>query len=103
SRDTCPSLAPRLLSPSWDATSTTPLLTLRWAPSDAIAYRVWAATPGSQPRLVGTTTGMEITARLAGGLTFWWVEAEFGSGCPPLRSESRRVHVQSTMSRRRAV
>jgi hypothetical protein len=102
-RDTCPWLAPRPTSPVWDASSAGSLVTLRWTPSDAISYRVWGASPGRRPRLLGATTGTEVQARLAGGVTYWWVEAEFGNGCQTLRSASSRLHVQPTMKRRRAV
>ena len=97
----CGATGPAILGPAWDAT--TNAATLRWSKlTDAVSYRVWAATPTSPwPRLVGTTTATTLTTTFA-GRTYWWVEATFANSCPPLRSDSSRIEAPPP-SKRRAV
>jgi hypothetical protein len=95
----CGALGPSIVAPAWDVTANT--ATLRWSRmSDAVGYRVWAATPGSPtPRLIGTTTSTELTTTFA-GRTYWWVEATFANSCPPLRSDASRVNAPAPAKRR---
>lgn len=90
---------PALVGPSWDAAGSP--VQFKWrALDDAVAYDVWAASPSRPtPRLLGTTTGVELTVPLSGGATYWWVEAKFANLCPPLRSETSRVITPAAKSR----
>ena len=95
----CGANGPTLSSPTWDAASTTPKLT--WSHlAGAVRYNVYAASP-SHPaaRLVGTTTGTELTATFT-GRTYWWVEATFADSCPPVRSDASRIAAPPLAKRR---
>ena len=100
----CGNRGPQLVSPSWDTTLNSATVKLTWrAPSGATSYNVYAASPSRpHPRLLGTTTALELTTSLSGGRTYWWVEATFANGCPPQRSDSQRLIApeKATLKRR---
>jgi hypothetical protein len=96
----CGFAGPQLISPTWDTTVADPRTTVTWrAVSGAVSYNVYSASPTTAPRLLGTTTANELQAVLS-GRTYWWVEATFANGCPPLRSDSSRVIAPVRMKRR---
>jgi hypothetical protein len=98
----CGFAGPQLVSPAWDAAVSGPLTSLVWSPvAGAVSYSVYAATPTAAPRRLGTTTSTEIPVVLS-GRPYWWVEAAYANGCPPLRSDSSRV-LAPVRAKRRAV
>ena len=103
----CGFRGPALVSPAWDASSSTQGMKFTWRTvPDAVSYNVYTASLNNpRPRLLGTTTGTELTASVAGGRSYWWVEALFANSCPSLRSESFRFTAPSTAqsTKRRAV
>ena len=95
----CAERQPLLTSPTWDQRVDGPIVKLTWdIVPGARSYTVYAANAGGAPRLVGTTTSTTIDAVFT-GRTYWWVEASF-NGCPPQRSDARRVDVQARAKRR---
>lgn len=98
----CGARGPNANLPAWDTTLTSPTVKFTWSSMAAAAsYNVYAATTGNpKPRLLGTTTQTELTTSITGGRTYWWVEANFGNGCPPMRSESMRLNAAAAVKRR---
>ena len=92
----CGSEGPRLRGPAWDEATSGPV-SLEWdSMVDATRYRVYA-----NGRLVGSTRGTAIDARLDGRV-YWWVEADLGV-CGTRRSYPSRFNASSeTVMRRRA-
>lgn len=99
----CGFRGPALVSPTWDTAAATPSMTFSWRTiPDAVSYKLYAASLSSPtPRLLGTTTGTQLTANVTGGRSYWWVEATFANSCPSLRSES--VRFTAPKMKRRAV
>jgi hypothetical protein len=96
----CGFAGPQLVSPAWDASVESPRSRVSWRPvHDAVSYNVFAASPTTAPRLLGSTTFTDLEVVLS-GRSYWWVEAVFANSCPPLRSDSRRVNAPLRTKRR---
>jgi hypothetical protein len=75
-------------------------VTFKWTTlAGAIRYNVYAASPTTPARLLGSTTTTQLSAPLAGRM-HWWVEAVFPNGCPPLRSDAWRIEAPASAKRR---
>jgi hypothetical protein len=88
----CGNRGPVLADGTWDQPVLGPA-TLAWTPlANAVSYNVYTAPRNGAPRLITNTTAPSVTATLAPGTNYWWVEANFAN-CPSQRSDSARLVV----------
>ena len=84
----CPSQPPTLISPTQNATVSSPV-TFTWsAVPGAVSYSVFVTPAGEFTRVVGVTSGTSLTASVPDGVVVWYVVADAGPGCQLQSSSS---------------